>query len=597
MDWRNVKKFVVGEPYDAEVEYLESNGTQTLPIPNLYPNVFDVQVTGGANQTIAAVGAANRTRKVWTNANGEYAVFGTSSGDDSFGISGSLRKTIAISIPSTIAVNIDATIDGVTKRGLVSRASSVSSINVFGTSALGFGTLRLYGVDHYKLVRVGQVGCLYDPDTGDFIYPSTGTLACGPDVRVINRQDVVKISTSAFPLVPGAKRVEYLESTGTQYVDTGMTVNTTTDEVRASCEMIGTTAYRYLFGVMQSGAYFGVGRDNSNTYLLYASGATSKPLSYITGGRHEIISDSNGLSIDGTTMFQYASFASTAPVYLFNLNRPGNTNNYKSASRIYGFKVVRNGATILDLLPIRVGTTGYLYDKVSSQLFGNAGTGNFVCGPEVAETVLWKKPVPYDSEVEYLESTGTQWVNTGLVVAPGMRMDINMAITNWDATQYSLTGAGGIRFTFGKGWSGSSTGTGNPGKLYFGLGNQNLATTTALSSLVNQRHTYSLDAAAAKAWLDGSTSWDLASAGTISTGTNPILIFAQSTGQGSGNVRGQQAAKLYSAKFTVNGVTIRDFIPVRVGTTGYLFDRISWTLFGNAGTGSFGYGADVPDSW
>lgn len=176
---------------------------------------------------------------------------------------------------------------------------------------------------------------------------------------------------------------EYVQSSGAQYVDTGLTINTTTDEVRASCQMVGTTAYRYLFGVMQTGAYFGVGRGVSGTYLLYASRDANKDLSYITGGRHEILSNSNGLSIDGVTMFPFSSFASTASIHLFNLNRPGNTKNYKSASRCYGFTVIRNGTTVMDFAPCRVGTAGALYDRVSGELFYSATSTALIPGPDM----------------------------------------------------------------------------------------------------------------------------------------------------------------------------------------------------------------------
>lgn len=49
---------------------------------------------------------------------------------------------------------------------------------------------------------------------------------------------------------------------------------------------------------------------------------------------------------------------------------------------------------------------------------------------------------------------------------------------------------------------------------------------------------------------------------------------------------------IYACKIWQNGNLVRDFIPVRVGTTGYMYDRVSGTLFGNAGTDSFTLGND-----
>lgn len=43
----------------------------------------------------------------------------------------------------------------------------------------------------------------------------------------------------------------------------------------------------------------------------------------------------------------------------------------------------KNGELLGDFIPVRVGQVGYMYDKVSGQLFGNAGTGEFILGPDI----------------------------------------------------------------------------------------------------------------------------------------------------------------------------------------------------------------------
>jgi hypothetical protein len=50
--------------------------------------------------------------------------------------------------------------------------------------------------------------------------------------------------------------------------------------------------------------------------------------------------------------------------------------------KYFSFKVFRNDVLVRDMIPVRVGNVGYLYDKVSGQLFGNSGTGNFILGPD-----------------------------------------------------------------------------------------------------------------------------------------------------------------------------------------------------------------------
>ena len=50
---------------------------------------------------------------------------------------------------------------------------------------------------------------------------------------------------------------------------------------------------------------------------------------------------------------------------------------------LYYFKWVKAGVRVLDLVPVRVGDEGFMYDRVSGRLFGNSGTGRFVVGPDV----------------------------------------------------------------------------------------------------------------------------------------------------------------------------------------------------------------------
>lgn len=54
----------------------------------------------------------------------------------------------------------------------------------------------------------------------------------------------------------------------------------------------------------------------------------------------------------------------------------------KFLGKIYYFKFVENNITKLDLIPVRIGQVGYLFDRVSGSLFGNNGTGTFIIGPD-----------------------------------------------------------------------------------------------------------------------------------------------------------------------------------------------------------------------
>ena len=53
-----------------------------------------------------------------------------------------------------------------------------------------------------------------------------------------------------------------------------------------------------------------------------------------------------------------------------------------SGGRIYYVRI----SGVCDFIPVRVGSganaVGYLYDRVSGELFGNMGSGAFVIGPD-----------------------------------------------------------------------------------------------------------------------------------------------------------------------------------------------------------------------
>ena len=191
---------------------------------------------------------------------------------------------------------------------------------------------------------------------------------------------------------------------------------------------------------------------------------------------------------------------------------------------------------------------------------------------------------PYDAEVEYIESTGTQWIDTGLTLTPDSRCEISLA-ADWNpSTTIYLFGpsAPNGRFVFGRGYANGTNAT----MLYFGLGTQNYVSNVSFDSLGTELHSYFIDAATKTAGVDGK-SFSLTSAGDIS-GTPAICMLCQIQ-----NNRGFMKAKLYAARYWQNGVLVRDFIPVRVGSVGYLFDTVSRQLYGNAGEGSFVLGPDT----
>lgn len=68
--------------------------------------------------------------------------------------------------------------------------------------------------------------------------------------------------------------------------------------------------------------------------------------------------------------------------YLFGLNIVNDRQIYANGAKFSRFKVETENDSI-DLIPVRIGDVGYMYDQISGNMLGNAGRGSFVLGPDI----------------------------------------------------------------------------------------------------------------------------------------------------------------------------------------------------------------------
>jgi hypothetical protein len=215
--------------------------------------------------------------------------------------------------------------------------------------------------------------------------------------------------------------------------------------------------------------------------------------------------------------------------------------------------------------------------------------------------------LPYDAEVEYLESTGTQYIDTGHVPTASTRMVVDAAITS-DAILPNMFGT-----YFGYG----NVGNPNYARNYFRLfvvnrgGNHIVGSSLrSMPSLVGaftwdaDRHIYELWNGSESSSdielrqgvfsVDGVESVSEASEPPSGVADHGIVLFGY-RGNSANNppfIRAEPYWRVYGVKIYEDGVLAYDFIPVRVGTISYMYDRVSGQLSGNHGTGDFLYGND-----
>lgn len=191
--------------------------------------------------------------------------------------------------------------------------------------------------------------------------------------------------------------------------------------------------------------------------------------------------------------------------------------------------------------------------------------------------------LPYDAEVEYLESTGNQFINTGTKAldVTGLDMTFTPLASLAPGYQGYLSTLSNTDFVIGR--VGNTVGTGT---CYFRFdASKTLFANTDVLSLENPNRMY-IDQD--RKWIINGTDFGTVNADVLGT-VDEDMIFG---GIRSGYNR-NGAIRLYCIKlYGLNGILIRDMIPVRKGGVGYMYDRVSGQLFRNQGTGAFGYGND-----
>jgi len=181
--------------------------------------------------------------------------------------------------------------------------------------------------------------------------------------------------------------VEYIESTGTQRIDTGIK---TTNGVIIDFQYTSATNDSSCFGAMTN--------NTTNRYdiiyydgLYFSCGNGADVSSEITGDATRRILLEQGvtnqdLKIDGTTIATYPAFTNGCTYNTHLFARKQGSSSYKYASvKIYSCKLYVDGTLQRDFVPcyrISDSVIG-MYDTVNGVFYTNAGSGTFTKGADV----------------------------------------------------------------------------------------------------------------------------------------------------------------------------------------------------------------------
>ncbi len=393
------------------------------------------------------------------------------------------------------------------------------------------------------------VPCMYDRVTEQLFYnQGTGSFVAGRQIHP----------------------VEYLESTGTQYIDTGIVP---TSSMNAKIDFYipssSPNTEQYILGAMAgSGAtnggryqFLGVLKTSNKWRTAYGQldGAIDNWGTAVYEEKvHFDVTLQNGTSTvyinnnttpDWTRIYE-EDVVTPSSIYLFALNN-GGSRALSASCRVYSCSISHNNVLLRDFIPA-IDETGkaYMFDRVTHTIFDNAGTGAFGYNPV---------------ELKYLESTGVEYIDTGI--------KFDCANTKIEVKTYedsltrihSICGDDGNCFYYFRG-------TGNWAVGY------NYTAFNINSYMVVGDNTFVIDKN--NVYLNGVLATTYTASSAVSS-YNALLFNRKTSRPDSG------AVTMYYCKIWNNNTLVRDFIPVYYNGQGGMWDKVNSVFYPNVGTGTF----------
>lgn len=214
-------------------------------------------------------------------------------------------------------------------------------------------------------------------------------------------------------LPSGYKRREYIQSSGTQYIDTGFKPNNNTKVVIAFELTENTGKHQIIFGARSSSSsgLYVLGFTGHRSPAVWRSDFGSNQVTFSSNltwsGNHNATKNGNICTLDAESVTNTAStFESTVNLLICAGNTGGNVDNYTKA-KVYSCKIYDNGTLARDFIPCKnaSGLVG-LWDDVNNTFYSNAGSGTFTAGPEA----IGSNRVLVDAK-RYDANSGTVLVN------------------------------------------------------------------------------------------------------------------------------------------------------------------------------------------
>lgn len=186
--------------------------------------------------------------------------------------------------------------------------------------------------------------------------------------------------------LPYDAEIEYLESAGnciirTDFIPTG-------DDIRIQTKVL----YKgYTDGSSYIPWFDAHVNEQTNAYRIIRFNTSNNSIYLYNGARANGGAVVYNITLNNTYNIDFNRnryTINTSSGYFSNVKGTENSGylclfSPKFKGTFFFFRLWKDDVLMLDFIPVRKGNVGYMYDKVSGELFGNAGTGQFILGPDV----------------------------------------------------------------------------------------------------------------------------------------------------------------------------------------------------------------------
>lgn len=440
---------------------------------------------------------------------------------------------------------------------------------------------------------------------GNFVVPSNGMFDI-VEQKFYGNAGTGEFTIGGIPqdyIIEGGKLIWcnsdiYLQSSGTQWIDTNTIVN---ENTALNCKVVTTASgNQSFFGLFDTNnKIYGIGQQADQSLLFaqyYDTNGNSRIKS--VAGNDNIIREfefrKNKFYINNVLIGSMTAktFSSINTVKLYTLQPTGTIGKVKG----YNFKIYNDTIIQRYFIPVpkgmligdKIAPSNCMFDMVTQTFFENQGTGDFIIGGLSGDYINIGDNIVWTNDKIYLQSSGTQYIDTGFKANQD-------TFINLEYTPQTISGNRGV-------YCSRDTSEINSFTL-FSIGSTYRydynTSQNSISGTISSGIKKVITADKNKFYVDGTLKYTATYSDFQSY--YPILLFcsyvATSSSSGAANFN---LMKLYFAQVKNNNKLVRYFLPVNTNTVigsftvpePGMWDAVTKRFYPNKGTGTFTYGKD-----